>query len=157
MAHISTLARPTPNRVMAARTIQARPLALAGAVLVAAEALIALLGGHSPPLAVLVLLLAPGLALLPLLPARARADLVTALAAAPALGFAASSIGLITVASIGLDLSGLVVRLVPAALVAIGLLLRGDEPALRLGAPLVALGLLAAVGAGLLLQGRVIH
>jgi hypothetical protein len=142
---------------MAARTIQARPLALAGAVLVAAEALVALLGGHSPPLAVLVLLLAPGLALLPLLPARARADLVTALAAAPALGFAASSIGLITVASIGLDLNGLVVRLVPAALVAIGLLLRGDEPALRLGAPLVALGLLAAVGAGLLLQGRVIH
>ncbi|HET8537205.1 MAG TPA: hypothetical protein VFL73_08515 [Solirubrobacteraceae bacterium] len=142
---------------MAARTIQARPLALAGAVLVAAEALIALLGGHSPPLAVLVLLLAPGLALLPLLPARARTDLVTALAAAPALGFAASSIGLITVASIGLDLNGLVVRLVPAALVAIGLLLRGDEPALRLGEPLVALGLLAAVGAGLLLQGRVIH
>jgi hypothetical protein len=142
---------------MAARTIQARPLALAGAVLVAAEALIALLGGHSPPLAVLVLLLAPGLALLPLLPARARANLVTALAAAPALGFAASSIGLITVASIGLDLNGLVVRLVPAVLVGIGLLLRGDEPALRLGEPLVALGLLAAVGAGLVLQGRVIH
>ena len=142
---------------MAARTIQARPLALAGAVLVAAEALIALLGGHSPPLALLALLLAPGLALVPLLPARARADLVTALAAAPALGFATSSIGLITVASIGLPLNGVVVRLVPAVLVAAGLALRGAEPELRLGEPLVALGLLAALGAGLLLQARVIH
>jgi hypothetical protein len=142
---------------MAARTIQTRPLALAGAGLVAVEALIALLGGHSPPLAVLVLLLAPGLALLPLLPERARADLVTALAAAPALGFAASSIGLITVASIGLPLDGVVIRLVPAALVAAGLALRGPEPELALGEPLVALGLLAAVGAGLVLQARVIH
>jgi hypothetical protein len=142
---------------MAARTIQTRPLAIAGAVLVAVEALIALLGSNSPPLAVLVLLLAPGLALLPLLPARARADLVTALAAAPALGFAASSIGLITVASIGLPLNGLVVRLVAAVLVAVGLALRGEEPELRLAEPLVALGLLAAVGAGLLLQARVIH
>jgi hypothetical protein len=142
---------------MAARTIQTRPLAIAGAVLVAVEALIALLGGHSPPLAVLVLLLAPGLALLPLLPARARAEFVTALAAAPALGFAASSIGLITVASIGLPLNGVVVRLVAAVLVAVGLLLRGTEPELRLAEPLVAIGLLVAVGAGLLLQARVIH
>jgi hypothetical protein len=142
---------------MAARTIQTRPLAIAGAVLVAVEALIALLGGNSPPLAVLVLLLAPGLALLPLLPARARADLVTALAAAPALGFAASSIGLITVASIGLPLDGVVVRLVAAVLVAAGLLLRGAEPEVRLAEPLVALGLLVAIGAGLLLQARVIH
>jgi hypothetical protein len=142
---------------MAARTIQTRPLAIAGAVLVAVEALIALLGGHSPPLAALVLLLAPGLALLPLLPARARADFVTALAAAPALGFAASSIGLITVASIGLPLDGVVVRLVAAVLVAAGLLLRGAEPEVRLAEPLVALGLLVAIGAGLLLQARVIH
>jgi hypothetical protein len=104
-----------------------------------------------------VLLLAPGLALLPLLPARARADFVTALAAAPALGFAASSIGLITVASIGLPLDGVVVRLVAAVLVAAGLLLRGAEPEVRLAEPLVALGLLVAIGAGLLLQARVIH
>jgi hypothetical protein len=142
---------------MAARTIQTRPLAIAGAALVAVEALIALLGGHSPPLAALVLLLAPGLALLPLLPARARADFVTALAAAPALGFAASSIGLITVASIGLPLDGVVVRLVAAVLVAAGLLLRGAEPEVRLAEPLVGLGLLVAIGAGLLLQARVIH
>jgi hypothetical protein len=144
---------------MAARTIQTRPLALAGAALVAAEALIALLGGHAPALAVLVLLLAPGLALLGLLPARARADLVTALAATPALGFAASSCALITVASIGLPLDGVIVRLVPAVLVLAGLALPGAEPAVRLGRAeaLVALGLLAAVGAGIVLQARVIH
>ena len=124
-----------------------------------AEALIALLGGRAPALAVLVLLLAPGLALVGLLPARARADLVTALAAAPALGFAASSCALITVASIGLPLDGVVVRLVPAALVLAGLALPGAEPAVRLGRAeaLVALGLLAAVGAGIVLQARVIH
>src|SRR5919201_647861 len=40
-AHIRTLASPTPNRVIAARTIQTRPLALAGGALVAVEALIA--------------------------------------------------------------------------------------------------------------------
>jgi len=144
---------------MAARTIQTRPLALAGAALVAVEALIALLGGRVPALAVLVLLLAPGLALLGLLPARARADLVTALAAAPALGFAASSCALITVASIGLPLDGVVVRLVPAVLVLAGLALPCAEPALRLGRSeaLVALGVLAALGAGIVLQARVIH
>src|SRR5947208_1055332 len=75
-AHIRTLASPTPNRVIAARTIQRRPLALAAMAMVAVEALIALLGGHVPVLAALVLLVAPGLALIPLLPARARADLV---------------------------------------------------------------------------------
>src|SRR5207244_1806786 len=78
--HIRTLARPTPNRVIAARTIQTRPLALVGAAAVAVEALIALLGGHVPLLAAVVLLVAPGLALLPLLPERSRRDLVTALA-----------------------------------------------------------------------------
>jgi hypothetical protein len=141
---------------MAARTIQTRPLAIAGAGLVAVEALIALLGGHAPALAVLVLLLAPGLALVPLLPARARGDLLTALAAAPALGFAASSTALITAASIGLPLDGVVVRLAVAVLVIAGLALRGDEPPVRLDA-FTALGLLAAVGAGLVLQARVIH
>jgi hypothetical protein len=141
---------------MAARTIQTRPLALAGAGLVAVEALIALAGGHVAVLAVLVLLLAPGLALVPLLPARARGDALTALAAAPALGFAAASVGLITVASLGLPLNGVVVRLVVAVLVFAGLALRGGEPPLRVE-PLTALGLLVALGAGLVLQARVIH
>jgi hypothetical protein len=123
------------------------------------EAVIALLGGHVPVLAALVLLIAPGLALLPLLPERARRDLVTALAAAPVLGFAASSVALITVASIGLSLDDVVVRLVPAALVLAGLALPGrPEPPFRLRRDdaLAAAGLLIAVAAGLVLQGRVI-
>jgi hypothetical protein len=125
---------------------------------VAVEALIAALGGHAAPLAVVVLLVAPGLALVPLLPERARRDLVTALAAAPVLGFIASSVGLITVASVGLPLDGLVVRLVPAAIVAAGLVLRGREPPFRLGREeaLVAVGLLTAVAAGIALEGRVV-
>jgi hypothetical protein len=126
---------------------------------VALEALIALLGGHVPLLAALVLLVAPGLALIPLLPERARRDLITALAAAPALGFAASSVALITVASIGVSLDDVVVRLVPAALVLAGLALPGrPEPPVRLSREdaLVAAGLLIAVAAGLALEGRVI-
>lgn len=124
----------------------------------AVEALVAALGGRFPLLAALVLLVAPGLALIPLLPERARRDLVTALAAAPVLGFAASSVALITVASAGLPLSGVVVRLVPAALVAVGLALRGSEPDVRAGREeaLVAAGVLAAVVAGIVLEGRVL-
>ena len=125
----------------------------------AVEALIALLGGHVPVLAAAVLLVAPGLALVPLLPARARSDLVTALAAAPVLGFVASSVALITAASIGLTLDGVVIRLVEAALVLAGLALPGrPEPALRLGREhlLTAAGLLVAVAAGIVLEGRVI-
>jgi hypothetical protein len=127
---------------------------------VAVEALIALLGGHVPVLAALVLLVAPGLALVPLLPERARRDLVTCLAAAPALGFAASAVALITVASIGLPLNGLVIRLAVAALVLTGLALPGrPEPLLRLRRDdaLVAAGLLVAVAAGIVLEGRVIR
>jgi hypothetical protein len=126
---------------------------------VAVEALIALLGGHAPVLAAFVLLVAPGLALLPLLPERARRDLVTALAAAPAVGFVASSVALITAASIGLSLDAVVIRLVEAALVLVGLALpRRPEPALRLRREeaLAAAGLLVAVVAGLILEGRVI-
>ena len=125
----------------------------------AVEALIALLGGHAPVLAAVVLLVAPGLALLPLLPERARRDLVTALAAAPALGFVASSVALITAASVGLSLDGVVIRLVEAALVVVGLALPGrPEPPLRLRREdlLVAAGLLIAVAAGIVLEGRVI-
>lgn len=125
-----------------------------------AEAVIALLGGHVPVLAGFVLIVAPGLALVPLLPRLARRHMVTALAAAPALGFAASSVALITVASVGLPLDGLVVRLVPAALVAIGLALRaGGEPVVRFPREeaLVAAGLLVAVAAGIVLEGRVIR
>jgi hypothetical protein len=127
---------------------------------VVVEALIALLGGHAPLLAAAVLLVAPGLALVPLLPERARRDLVTALAAAPVLGFVASTVALITASSIGLTLDGVVIRLVEAALVVAGLALPGrPEPALRLRRQdaLAAGGLLIAVAAGLILEGRVIR
>jgi hypothetical protein len=127
---------------------------------VAIEALVALLGGHAPLLAALVLLVAPGLALAPLLPERVRRDLLTTLAAAPALGFAASSVALITVSSIGLPLNALVTRLTVAALVAAGLAVPGrPEPLLRLRREdaLVAAGLLLAVAAGIVLEGRVIR
>jgi hypothetical protein len=126
---------------------------------VAVEALIALLGGQVPLLAAVVLLVAPGLALVPLLPERARRDVVTALAAAPVLGFVASSVALITVASIGLALDGVVIRLVAAAIVVAGLALPGrPEPPLRLRREdlLVAAGLVIAVAAGIVLEGRVI-
>src|SRR5438046_8684443 len=73
-AHIRTLASPTPNRVIAARTIQTRPLALAGAAAVVVEALIALLGGHAPLLAGGVLLVVAGGAAARVAPGRARSD-----------------------------------------------------------------------------------
>src|SRR5687768_2790156 len=109
---------------------RARPLALMGAAIVTAEALVAVAGPAAIPLAVAALILAPGLALVPLLPPRARGDLVTSLAAAPVLGFAASAVALVTVSSVGIALDDATVRLVPAGLVVAGLLIRGTEPAL---------------------------
>lgn len=138
--------------------MRARPFALTAVAAVVVEAVVASLGGRSGVLAVIVLLLAPGLALLPLLPPRARADPVTALAAAPVLGFAASMVGLITASSVGLPLDAVVVRVVVALLVAVGLALPGSEPApvARREELLVALGVLVAVAGGAVLQGRVI-
>ena len=77
-----------------------RPLGVLGAALVALEALAALLGGAAP-LTALVLISAPGFALVPLLPRVARASAPAALAFVPVLGFAASGIALITLASAG--------------------------------------------------------
>jgi hypothetical protein len=142
-----------------ADSLRARPLALTGAAAVLVEALVASLGGRSPVLAVIVLVVAPGLALVPLLPQRARSDVVTALAAAPALGFAASACGLITAASLGVPLHAVVVRLVAALLVAVGLALPGAEPArpaMGRQEGLVAAGVLLALAGGALLEGRVI-
>lgn len=136
-----------------------RPLAAAALGLVGAEAALALAGARLPGLSALVLVAAPGLALLPLLPRRLRTTVVGALAAAPALGFAASSVALITVASLGIGLDGLSSRLAVLAVVAAGLMVAGDgEPQLRLGpgAAAGAAGLLAAVGVGVVLQERVI-
>src|SRR5215218_2765490 len=84
--------------------LRTRPLAVTAAALVCAESLLALLGAGWGPLAVAALVLAPGLALLPLLPRAARESPSAALAATPALGIAAASVALITIASTGIDL-----------------------------------------------------
>src|SRR4051812_34375575 len=69
--------------------IRTRPLAASATAVVAAEALLALLGLRSPVFSAAALL-APGLALTPLLPEPARRSWTVALAAAPALGAAAA-------------------------------------------------------------------
>jgi hypothetical protein len=155
------------KRLMTARTIhthpagerlRSRPLGLTAAALVGAEALLALLGAGWGPLAVVALVLAPGLALLPLLPSAARESASAALAAAPTLGIAAASVALITMASAGIDLSGVSVRVAAALLVAGGLALPLREPAPRVdgGELLAGAGGAAALVLGLLIQNRVI-
>ena len=102
---------------------------------------------------------APGLALLPLLPSAARRQPVAALACAPVMGAAAVSVAVTTVAAIGLELTDVSVRAMPLLVAAAGLaLLSGDEPALRLGREqwLGALGLGAAIAAGAVIQERII-
>jgi hypothetical protein len=114
----------------AGQHLRTRPLAAAGAALMALEALLALAGASWGPLAVAALVLAPGLALLPLLPGPVRDSPSAALAAAPALGMAAASVAVITTSSVGIELSGVSVRLAVAAPVAVGLALRLPEPAM---------------------------
>jgi hypothetical protein len=152
---------------MTARTIQTaparerlrtRPLALAAAGLVAGEALLALAGASWAPLAVAALVLAPGLALLPLLPGAARENVTAALAAAPALGIAAANSALITCSSLGIELSGVSVRIAAAAVVAGGLALPAGEPPMLIDRreALAVAGGVAALALGLVLQARVI-
>ncbi len=134
-----------------------RPLALAAAALVGLEALVAALGGHALLLSVAALLLAPGLALIPLLPDRIARSPVGALAAAPALGFAAASTALITLSSLGVDLTGTSTRLALAAIVLAGFALRGPEPQPWERADLrAAAGLGGALIVGYVLQRQVI-
>jgi len=137
-----------------------RPLATAAAALVLLEALIAAAGGRFPALSAAVILLCPGMALVPLLPERARRDWLGAAACVPALGTAASSVALITAASAGARLDGTSVRLVIAAVVLAGLLLlREGEP---VGEPLrpqlaPAAGLAGVLALSAVLAGRVLH
>lgn len=139
--------------------LAARRLALSAAGLVALEAGIGALGGGFPALSAVVLLMAPGLALVPLLPNPITQSRIATLAAAPALGFAATSVALVSVASAGAPLTATVTRAVVASLVVVGFLaFRGGEPegSSREGAALGAAGLFAAVLAGIVLQERVI-
>jgi hypothetical protein len=138
--------------------LRSRPLALAATALIATEALLALAGATWGPLAIAALVLAPGLALLPLLPAPARECPSAALAAAPALGLAAASIAVITVSSLGVELSGVSVRIAVALVVLAGLALPRREPALRFdrGEALAAAGGAAAMLLAFLIQTRIL-
>ena len=121
------------------------------------EAVLALLGVRSVALASLALL-APGWALVPLLPAAVRRRPVAALAAAPMLGFAAVSIVLVTWSVIGLPLSGTAIRALLLVLVALALGLWAGAPSPRRprrGEVYEALGLLGALAVGLVLALRV--
>ena len=75
-----------------ARRVGERPLAVGAGLIVALEALLGSAGASAPLLSGAALVLAPGLALAPLLPARVRESPLAVLAAAPVLGFAASSV-----------------------------------------------------------------
>ena len=133
-------------------------MAVGAGLIVALEALLGSAGASAPLLSLAALALAPGLALAPLLPARVRESPMSVLAAAPVLGFAASSVLLITLASAGISLDPTAIRLALASLVAAGLLLPWPEaarPPSRADLP-VAAGLALALALGALLQQRVI-
>ncbi len=129
------------------------------AVLVLGETLLALAGVRSVALSMLALL-APGWALIPLLPRPLRASPLAALAAGPALGFAAVSVVLISLARIGVHLSGASVRVALVALIVLALPAWSSREEVswrptREGA-LEALGLLGAIALGLVLALRVV-
>jgi hypothetical protein len=127
----------------------AEPAAAAAALaFVLAAALLRLASGETPSVVAILALVAPGFALIPFLPPELRAAPIGWLLAAP-LGFASSSILLITASTLGLALSpgaiyALLIVVCALALVA-ARAIGSPAPAARLrGAPEVAL-LLAAV------------
>jgi hypothetical protein len=141
-----------------ARRVGERPLAVGAGLIVALEALLGSAGASAPLLSGAALLIAPGLALAPLLPERVRESPLAVLAAAPVLGFAASSVALITLSSAGVSLDPTAIRLVLAAIVACGLFLPWPEAARfldRADLP-VAGGLALALALGAVLQQHVI-
>jgi hypothetical protein len=141
-----------------ARRVGERPLAVGAGLIVALEALLGSAGASVPLLSLAALVLAPGLALAPLLPARVRQSPLAVLAAAPVLGIAASSVLLITLASAGISLDPTAIRLALGSVVAVGLLLPWPEafrPPGRTDLP-AAIGLALALALGAILQQRVI-
>jgi hypothetical protein len=139
--------------------LRARPLTVVAATLVAVEAALAAAGGSFPLLSLLVLSLAPGLALVPLLPAGTLERPAAALCAAPVLGFAAASVLLVSASSVGILLTGAWTRVLLGALVvaAAAVLPAYDPRAHRAGlrrAELVAVA--AALVAGAAVGLRVI-
>lgn len=134
---------------------------LAAFALVAFEAVLAFAGAPSPLLSVAVLLIAPGVVLAPLLPARLD-SVVGRLAAAPALGFAATSVALISVARVGIEINGVSSRVTVATIVVAGGLGLGGRRGAREREARVevewaeAAGLLGALVVGVVLAARVI-
>jgi hypothetical protein len=96
------------------------PLWTLAAAILLCELAATLAGKHSVLLAALAVV-APGWALVPLLPAPLRARPLAAFVAAPALGLAVVSVLLITLARLGVRLDGLSVRLALFAIVVLAL------------------------------------
>jgi hypothetical protein len=132
-------------------------LALAALALVALDAILAAAGADVPVLDAMVLVLAPGLAFVPLLPDRLRAVPLASIAAVPTLGIALAMVAVVTASRLGLPIDGTWVRALEGALVLVGLLaLRGPDLQGPPPAPLELLGLVAALAAGAVLGGRVV-
>jgi hypothetical protein len=141
------------------RRTRSKPLARAALAAALAEAALAGVGAPVPVLSSAVLVGAPGMALVPLLPDRALRAPLAALAAAPALGMAASTVVLISFASAGAPLDAWVVRAAVVAIVLVGLLaLPATEPRLTAdrGSAPAAAGLAGALALGVVLHARVI-
>ncbi len=137
----------------------ARPLGLLGCGLLLGEALIAVLGLRAPVLSAVALVVAPGLALIPLLPKAARQSPTAAVAASPALGLAGAAVALVSLSALGLPLTGLSVRALLIVLAGAAVLaLPAAEPRLLLAGAerWAAVGLAGAVALGLILQARVL-
>jgi len=139
------------------RRLYGRPLALAALVLVALDAILAAAGADVPVLDAMVLVLAPGMAFLPLLPERVRAHSLATVAMLPTLGVALSMVAIITAARLGLPVDATWVRVLEGAVVLVGLLaLRGPDLRGRPPRPLELIGLIGVLVAGAVLGGRVI-
>jgi hypothetical protein len=136
--------------------VASRPHAWLALALLALEATLAAAGEPSAGLAAVALIVVPGLALSELAPARLRARPLGLAAAVPALGFAASSVVLISMARVGIPIEAWTSRGALAAIVAVGLVLPSTRPPVRRVLPWEAAGLGLAVAAGVVLQSRVL-
>ncbi len=128
-------------------------------MLVAGELIASALGSHSVALAAAAVI-APGWALVPLLPRAVRERPFAAFAAGAALGLAATSVVMITLARIGVTLDRLSVAVALVALVLVALPL-WEQPRRPRARPSVAgalelLGLLGALALGVVLSVRVV-
>jgi hypothetical protein len=132
-----------------------RRLPIAGIALVLVETIAGALGAGSYTLSFAVLVVAPGLALSGLLPRPLRTRTDALLCAAPALGFAATSVGLISIARLGIPLEAWSIRGLLLVLCGLGFLLGRCEPSARPDWRVLA-GLGGAVVLGVVLGGRVV-